>query len=73
MNKVSRIMVVDDEAMTASFIAYLLKGHGYGITGIANSGPKALMDAVRDRPDLVIMDINLNLAFDSDLPTIYCI
>ncbi len=53
----SRIMVVDDEAIITSQMEDYLKLLGYEVAGIANSGEDAIELARKLRPDLILMDI----------------
>lgn len=54
-----RIMVVEDEGITAMNISRILEGLGYIVTSIAVSGEDAVDAAAGDRPDLILMDIVL--------------
>jgi PAS domain S-box-containing protein len=53
----SRIMVVDDEAIITSQMEDYLKMLGYEVAGIANSGEVAVELARKLHPDLILMDI----------------
>lgn len=55
----SRIMIVEDEAITAEDIREKLKALGYNVTAVVASGEAALIKAGETRPDLVLMDIVL--------------
>jgi DNA-binding NarL/FixJ family response regulator len=54
-----RIMVVEDEGITAMRIKSGLEQMGYDVTLTVYSGEEAVIKAAKDRPDLVIMDIVL--------------
>lgn len=54
-----RIMVVEDEGITAMRIKISLTQMGYDVTSTVYSGEEAVTKAQEDRPDLVIMDIVL--------------
>src|SRR5262245_50237306 len=56
----AKIMVVEDEGVVAADIQDCLKGLGYGVSRVANSADAAVQQASEDRPDLVLMDIQLN-------------
>lgn len=58
MKKLS-IMIVEDEALIAKDIEYSLHQLGYKITGIAYDGVEALEMIRREKPDLVLLDIEL--------------
>ncbi|HML26070.1 MAG TPA: ATP-binding protein [Methanomethylovorans sp.] len=55
--KGSRILIVEDERITALDIKYRLEDSGYVVTGIASSGKAAIESAEETKPDLVLMDI----------------
>lgn len=55
----SRIFVVEDEAVVAEDIAQTLEQLGYEVAGTAQSGMAALLEVEKTRPDLVLMDIKL--------------
>lgn len=54
-----RILVVEDEAIIAREIRHTLEGLGFEVAGVVATGEKAVDLALRDRPDLVLMDIQL--------------
>ena len=59
MNRVPRVLVVEDEQDIAALIKHALERSGDAHVAVAHSGDTALR-AVRDTaPDLVILDINL--------------
>ncbi|WP_322744442.1 MULTISPECIES: ATP-binding protein [unclassified Coleofasciculus] len=55
----AKILIVEDEIITAQAIAAQLKRLGYEVADIVNSGTAALAKVVETRPDLVLMDIVL--------------
>ena len=55
----SKILVVEDEAITAKDIQDRLKGLGYDVPAIASSGEGAIKKTEEIKPDLVLMDIVL--------------
>ena len=55
-----RILVVEDQADNRRILRDLLTGAGYEIIQ-AENGEEALAAAARDRPDLILMDIQLPL------------
>jgi PAS domain S-box-containing protein len=78
----ARIMVVEDEQITAADIEDMLTGLGYAVTAAVASGEEALRQAAEDPPDLVLMDIRLKGNCDGietalqlrqrfDIPVIY--
>jgi len=54
-----RIMVVEDEGITALMILNSLEEMGYTVAAPAFSADEAIERAKVERPDLVLMDINL--------------
>jgi len=54
-----RILIVEDEGITALDEAQILRDLGHEVVGIAISGETAVELADEDRPDLVLMDIKL--------------
>jgi diguanylate cyclase (GGDEF)-like protein/PAS domain S-box-containing protein len=80
--KKSRIMIVEDEGITAMSIRNSLESMGYEVSSIVNSGEDAVQKALEDRPDLVVMDISLTGKLDGieaaaqirsllDIPVVY--
>ena len=54
-----RVLIVEDEGIVADDLAWQLTQIGYEIVGIAASGEEALSLADQERPDIVLMDIQL--------------
>ena len=54
-----RILIVEDQGITAIDEAQIMGDLGYEVTGIAITGEQAVEQAGRDRPDVVLMDITL--------------
>jgi CheY-like chemotaxis protein len=55
-----RILIVEDEPITAMSEHEILKGLGYEITAIVLSGEAAIQLVDEDKPDLILMDIKLS-------------
>ncbi|MEM4195615.1 MAG: response regulator, partial [Methanothermobacter sp.] len=55
----ARILLVEDEAITAMDLQRKLEFQGYDVTGIVHSGEAAVELAEKHRPDLILMDIIL--------------
>jgi len=77
-----QILVVEDEIITAIDIQNRLINLGYNVPEIVCSGEEAIIKVNENKPDLVLMDINLNGEMDgieasskihsiSDIPVIY--
>ena len=60
VSKKPKILVVEDEAIVARDIVSLIKNLGYEPAGIASTAEKALALVAKTRPDLVLMDIQLD-------------
>nr|HPR18706.1 response regulator [Candidatus Cloacimonadota bacterium] len=55
-----RILIVEDEKIIAEDIKHSLLSFGYDVIGIISSGEDAVIEAQKERPDIVLMDIMLN-------------
>lgn len=53
------VLVVDDEPLVNNLIANQLKNLGYTVMATACDGPEAVSLALRDQPDLVLMDLQM--------------
>ena len=53
------ILIVEDEALVASYIKEVLRELEFGVAGIAASGAEALSLAAELRPSLALVDIRL--------------
>jgi PAS domain S-box-containing protein len=58
-SQMARILIVEDELLTAENIKGRLEEHGYAVCGIADTGDKAIAIARTLCPDLILMDIML--------------
>ena len=78
----AKILIVEDEGITAFSVKGLLENWGYESPLIALSGTDIFQNVAQYQPDLVLMDINLNedmdgieitkqLQTDFDIPVIY--
>ena len=59
-----KIMIVEDELLIALSMQNELEDFGFQVCGLVNSGEKALEEMERERPDLVLMDVNLGPSLD---------
>ncbi|MEM7365079.1 MAG: response regulator [Pseudomonadota bacterium] len=77
------LLVVEDEVLVARDIKSRLERMGYTVLDIASRGLEAIEKALRLRPDLILMDINLKDEIDGvdtairireqyDVPVIFC-
>jgi PAS domain S-box-containing protein len=60
----ARILVVEDEGLSALSIKNCLEDMGYSVPCVAATGPEAIAKAADTEPDLVIMDVRLKGAMD---------
>jgi CheY-like chemotaxis protein len=54
-----RILVVEDEFIVAFEIQQTLEDRGFAVCDVVASGEEAVAAAERERPDCVLMDINI--------------
>jgi DNA-binding LytR/AlgR family response regulator len=54
-----RVLIVEDELITANDIKETLEGDGYEVMNIARTGEKAIIISRKKMPDIVIMDVQL--------------
>ena len=77
-----KILIVEDEVITAMDIKNMLKNFGFDVVGIASTGKDAINKAEEFRSDLVLMDISLKGEMDGieaaeeikslyDIPVVY--
>ncbi len=59
MNKLVRILIVEDQAVVAQDLRQRLESLGYDVVGTASRATEALELAALQRPDVVLMDIQL--------------
>ena len=64
VEKTTRILIVEDDAMVATYIADVLMESGFGVSGVASTGAEALMIAAADGADLALVDIKLSGPMD---------
>jgi signal transduction histidine kinase len=76
------ILIVEDELLVAKDIRRFLRGLGYEVPEMAASGAEAVELALQFRPDLILMDVQLNGEMDGidavarirerlDVPVVY--
>jgi CheY-like chemotaxis protein len=58
------ILIIEDEALIASYIREVLEESGFHIAGVASTGAEALSLAGESRPDLALVDIKLSGPMD---------
>ena len=60
----ARILIVEDDQIIAADLRLKVQGIGHEVIGIAISGEEAIGLAERCKPDLVLMDIQLDTAMN---------
>ena len=82
MDTLIKILVVEDEMIIAAKISMQLTSLGYEVTGILPRGEQAIQQVKENRPDIILLDINLKGELDgietarqvqlfADIPIIY--
>jgi two-component system, sensor histidine kinase len=64
MEAQTRVLIVEDESITALDLQQVLLSSGYDCAASVNSGEAAIETCERQRPDLVLMDIHLQGEMD---------
>jgi CheY-like chemotaxis protein len=64
MDPPARIVIVEDESITALHLAKQLRSLGYQVVAQARSGPRAIEYALARRPHVVLMDLHLQGPMD---------
>jgi CheY-like chemotaxis protein len=64
MNHNYKIMIVEDEAITAMMMCSELNVRGYNVSKPVASGEEAILRASDEKPDLIIMDVGLGGEID---------
>ncbi len=54
-----RVLIVEDEAISALFLRSTLERMGHDVVGVADKGEDAIAMAATEKPDVVLMDIRL--------------
>ena len=58
------IVVAEDEANSAKIIQRNLENHHYNVSAVVSTAAEAIMRTAQEKPDLVLMDINLEGEMD---------
>ena len=77
-----RILIVEDERITAEHLHDVLTDSGYEVTGLASSSEEAIANAEETHPDIALMDIRIKGEIDGtetarilrerfDIPVVY--
>ncbi|GAK58678.1 response regulator receiver protein [Candidatus Vecturithrix granuli] len=59
MKSIRKIIVVEDEALTAMNLKLQLARFGYNVSNIVPTGEEAIASIEQENPDLILMDIRL--------------
>lgn len=54
-----RVLIIEDEAIIAMNLTTVVQGMGHAVTGVAATRTEAVDLAARDRPDLILADVEL--------------
>ena len=64
MSTLIKILVVEDEMIIGAKISMQLTSLGYEVTGMLPRGEEAILHVADNRPDIVLLDINLKGKLD---------
>ncbi len=64
MDNLIKILVVEDEMIIAAKISMQLTSLGYEVTGILPRGEQAIQQVKENKPDIILLDINLRGELD---------
>jgi DNA-binding NarL/FixJ family response regulator len=53
------VLIVEDEAIVSRDYRAMLQNTGFKVVGIADNSQKAIELAIQEKPDIILMDINL--------------
>lgn len=59
-----KLLIVEDDLIVAQNLKEILQANGHTVTGMVDSGEKAILEVERFQPDLILMDIRLNGRLD---------
>jgi DNA-binding response OmpR family regulator len=59
-NKNTKIVLCEDELIISLDLKRILKKHGYTVTAVYKTAEDVLKNISKDKPDIVIADVNLN-------------
>lgn len=64
MEKIYKILIVEDEMIIAANVSRQLTNLGYRVTGLIPRAEEVMAHLEKDLPDIILMDINLNCDLD---------
>jgi two-component system, response regulator PdtaR len=59
MGRGKKVLIVEDESLTAMALSLHLQGMGYEVLGFSATGEEAVQRAQLEHPDIVFMDVSL--------------
>ncbi len=59
MNKSAKIMIVEDDLVSAEYLKEILKQKNYEVVATVDTGAKAIAQCKKLKPDIILMDIML--------------
>jgi len=64
MDTLIKILIVEDEMIIGAKISMFLSNLGYEVTGLLSRGEEAIQHVAENKPDIVLLDINLKGKID---------
>lgn len=64
MGSQKKILIVEDETLTAMMLEAYIQEKGYASAGLCSTGEEAVRGAVEEEPDLILMDFRLSGEMD---------
>jgi DNA-binding LytR/AlgR family response regulator len=64
MDSTVKILIVEDEMIIGAKISMLVSNLGYEVTGLLSRGEEAIQHVAENKPDIVLLDINLKGKID---------
>jgi CheY-like chemotaxis protein len=59
MENIKKILIVEDETLTAMMLAEYIKDKGFSSVSLSSTGEEAILRAKAEKPDLIFMDFRL--------------
>jgi len=59
MGSGKKVLIVEDESLTAMALAAYLRNEGYDVLGLSATGEEAVRKSREDAPEIIFMDIRL--------------
>jgi DNA-binding NarL/FixJ family response regulator len=59
-----RVLIVDDQFLIVEFLRIWVEASGFEVCGTAQSAPEAIQQALELKPDVVLMDVQLERGSD---------